>query len=108
MKGHSLIGAKILGNSKPSSQARQYQIGTVISQLPDLSEPASQSELDSDLLLMARSGNSTSQLRCTKPDARDLRLLAECASQPNRVTGDSTAAATQIPDDHNCQGRYTL
>jgi hypothetical protein len=30
------------------------------------------------------------------------------AYQPNRVTGDSRAAAIQIPDDHNCQGRYTL
>jgi hypothetical protein len=28
------------------------------------------------------------------------------AYQPNSVTGDSTAAATQLPDDHNCQGRY--
>src|SRR5450759_3405178 len=46
MKEHSLIGAKILGNSKSSSQARQYQIGTVISQLPDLSEPASQPQLE--------------------------------------------------------------
>jgi hypothetical protein len=58
MKGHSLIGAKILGNSKSSSQARQYQIGTVISQLPDLSEPASQLEHDAELPLVAHNRRS--------------------------------------------------
>jgi hypothetical protein len=42
MKGHSLIGAKILGNSKSSSQARHWKIRTDIFQLPDLYDLANQ------------------------------------------------------------------
>ncbi len=46
MKGHSLIGAKILGNSKSSSQARHWKIKTDIFQLPDLYDLANQPQLE--------------------------------------------------------------
>jgi hypothetical protein len=91
MKGHSLIGAKILGNSKPSSQARQYQIGTVISQLPDLSEPASQSEHDAELPLVARTGMSCGNIACRKAVVHQV---------------DSTSATELILADHCSDSTY--
>jgi hypothetical protein len=42
-------------HSPSSAFVRQYQTGTTIIQCPDSSEPASQSGLDAELLLMAQS-----------------------------------------------------